>query len=89
MTPKKIPLRTCAGCGEQKEKRALVRVVRTPEGQVVLDATGKVNGRGVYLCPDPACLAKAKKAKRVERSLEVPVPEEVWLRLEEIAHGNG
>lgn len=89
MTPKKIPLRTCAGCGEQKEKRSLVRVVRTPEGLVTVDSTGKVNGRGVYLCPDPVCLAKAKKAKRVERSLEVPIPEEVWRSLEEIAHGNG
>ena len=89
MTAKKIPLRRCEGCGEQKEKRAMVRVVRTPEGSVLLDLTGKANGRGAYLCPDPACLAKAKKAKRLERKLEVAVPEEVWQRLEEIAHGNG
>ncbi|MBP5289523.1 MAG: YlxR family protein [Clostridia bacterium] len=89
MTPKKIPLRTCAGCGEKKEKRAMVRVVRTPEGVVTVDPTGKTNGRGVYLCPDPACLAKVRKSKRVERSLEVPVPEAVWSRLEELAHGNG
>ncbi len=89
MTAKKIPLRRCAGCGEQKEKRALIRVVRTPEGQVTVDVTGKVNGRGVYLCPDSACVAKAKKAKRIERGLDVPVPEEIWLRLEEAAHGNG
>lgn len=87
--PKKIPLRRCAGCGEQKEKRALVRVVRTPEGSVILDQTGKANGRGVYLCPDPACLAKAKKTKRLERGLELPVPEELWQALEEIAHGDG
>lgn len=89
MTVKKIPLRTCAGCGEQKEKRAMVRVVRTPEGNVILDQTGKANGRGVYLCPDPSCLAKAKKAKRLERGLEVPIPEEIWQGLEELAHGIG
>ena len=88
MTPRKIPLRRCAGCGEQKEKRALVRVVRTPEGQVILDPTGKANGRGVYLCPDRACLLKARKAKRLERSLETSIPEEVYQRLEqEMAHG--
>ena len=62
MTPKKIPLRRCAGCGEQKEKRALIRVVRTPEGEIKLDSTGKANGRGVYLCPDASCLKKARKA---------------------------
>ena len=89
MTPKKIPLRRCAGCGEQKEKRALVRVVRTPEGAVVVDATGKLNGRGIYLCPDPACLAKAKKAKRIERGLDVPVPEEIWTQLEALSRGDG
>ena len=88
MTPKKIPLRRCAGCGEQKEKRALVRVVRTPEGEVILDPTGKANGRGVYLCPDKACLLKARKAKRLEHSLDVPIPDEIWARLEEdIIHG--
>ena len=83
MTAKKIPLRRCAGCGEQKEKRALVRVVRTPEGEIELAGTGKVNGRGVYLCPDPACLKKAQKARRLERSLDTAIPEEIWRKLEE------
>lgn len=82
MTPRKVPLRRCAGCGEQKEKRDLVRVVRTPEGAILLDPTGKANGRGVYLCPRKTCLQKAKKARRLERSLDCAVPEEIWARLE-------
>ena len=82
MTPRKTPLRRCAGCGEQKEKRALVRVVRTPEGEIQLDPVGKANGRGVYLCPKKSCLVKAKKARRLERSLDCAIPEEIWARLE-------
>lgn len=83
MTVKKVPLRRCAGCNEQKSKKEFVRVVRTPEGKIILDDTGKANGRGVYLCPNKACLQKAKKAKRLERSLDVAIPEEIWLALEE------
>ncbi len=83
MTTKKIPLRRCAGCNEQKSKKEFVRVVRTPEGQIILDDTGKANGRGVYLCPDVKCLQKAKKAKRLEKSLDVAIPEEIWKSLEE------
>lgn len=83
MTVKKVPLRRCAGCGEQKSKKEFVRVVRTPEGKVILDATGKANGRGVYLCPKKGCLQKAKKSRRLEKSLEVAIPEEVWEALEE------
>lgn len=90
MAEKKVPLRRCAGCNEQREKRALVRVVRTPEGSVILDTTGKANGRGVYLCPSAACLQKAKKARRLERNLDTPIPDEVWTRLEEaMAHAEG
>ncbi len=78
MTPKKIPLRRCAGCGESKLKRELVRVVRAADGAVSLDLTGKKPGRGAYVCPSAACLAKARKAKRIERSLEVGIPDEIY-----------
>lgn len=83
MAVKKVPLRRCAGCNEQKTKKEFVRVVRTPEGEIILDDTGKANGRGVYLCPKKSCLQKAKKAKRLERNLDVTIPEEIWTALEE------
>ncbi len=83
MTVKKVPLRRCAGCNEQKSKKEFVRVVRTPEGAIILDDTGKANGRGVYLCPRKACLQKARKAKRLERNLDVAIPDEIWAALEE------
>ncbi len=82
MAEKKVPLRRCAGCNEQKSKKELIRVVRTPEGNIILDKTGKANGRGVYLCPKADCLKKARKAKRLERNLEVTIPEEIWESLE-------
>ena len=80
---KKIPVRRCVGCNAQKEKRALVRIVRSPEGEISVDLTGKKSGRGAYLCASAACLAKARKAKRLERALETPIPPEVYARLEE------
>lgn len=83
MAEKKVPLRRCAGCSEQKSKKEFVRVVRTPDGSIILDDTGKANGRGVYLCPKASCLQKAKKAKRLERSLEVSIPDQIWSALEE------
>ena len=79
---KKIPMRQCMGCRERKEKRALIRVVRCTDGQVQLDFSGKLNGRGAYICPDPECLKKARKAKSLDRSLEVTIPEEVYDRLD-------
>ena len=79
---KKIPQRQCMGCRERKAKRELIRVVRTPEGTVSLDFGGKMNGRGAYLCPDPQCLAKAQRSRALERSLETPIPQEVYDRLE-------
>ena len=79
---KKIPQRQCMGCRERKEKRALIRVVRGTDGTVSVDFSGKLNGRGAYICPDPECLKKAQKAKSLERSLEVSIPEEVYLHLE-------
>ena len=79
---KKIPQRQCMGCRERKAKRELIRVVRSPEGNVSLDFGGKMNGRGAYLCPDPECLKRAIRSKALERSLEVTIPEEVYGRLE-------
>ena len=87
---KKIPQRQCMGCRERMDKKALIRVVRTTEGTVMLDFSGKLNGRGAYICPKAECLKKAQKAKSLERSLEVPIPEEVYDRLAreiEVAHG--
>jgi len=80
---KKLPVRRCVGCNSQKTKRELIRVVRSPEGEVSIDPTGKKSGRGAYLCPSLACLAKARKAKRLERAFGVPVPDGVWDRLAE------
>ena len=79
---KKIPQRQCMGCRERKEKRAMIRVVRTLEGEVTLDFSGKKNGRGAYLCPNPDCLKKAIRSKALDRSLEVTIPQEVYDRLE-------
>ena len=78
---KKIPQRQCMGCRERMDKKALIRVVRTTEGNVMLDFSGKVNGRGAYICPKAECLKKARKSKALDRSLEVPIPEEVYDRL--------
>lgn len=80
--PKKIPLRQCVGCREMKEKRSLIRVVKSPEGEVSLDFKGKKPGRGAYLCPDSACLAKAKKSKALERAFSLQLPVEVYEGLE-------
>ena len=81
--PKTIPLRQCIGCREQKAKSELIRVVRSPEGEVSLDFRGKAPGRGAYLCRDAACLKKAIKSRALERALSVPVPEDVRARLEQ------
>ncbi len=78
---KKLPVRRCVGCGEHKEKTALLRIVRTPEGEIVPDRTGKKNGRGAYLCPSSACLKKAVKTRALSRALETEIPDEVMQRL--------
>ena len=78
---KKIPQRQCMGCRERKDKKAMIRVVRCTDGSVSLDFSGKLNGRGAYVCPDPECLRKAQKSKALERSLEVAIPQEVYDRL--------
>ena len=81
-TQKKMPERKCVGCGVSKEKKSLIRVVRDPEGNVFLDATGKKSGRGAYLCPDPVCFKKARKSKRLDGNLNSVIPEEIYERLE-------
>ncbi len=78
MKPKKIPLRMCVGCQEMKTKKELLRVVRTPEGEIVLDPTGKKAGRGAYMCRSEPCLTKAFKEKRLERALKQPISAEVY-----------
>ena len=80
---KKIPMRQCLGCGEMKDKRTLMRVLKTPEDEIVLDLTGKKNGRGAYLCKNPECLTKAFKNKGLERAFKMSVSEEVINRLKE------
>ena len=79
---RKIPLRQCVGCGEDKEKKAMLRVIKTSEGEILLDDTGKKNGRGAYICPEVSCLEKAKKAKRLERAFECAIPAEVYEAME-------
>ncbi len=80
--PKKIPMRRCTGCGEMKEKKDLIRIVRTPDGEIVLDRTGRTNGRGAYLCDDPACLRRAQKKRSLQRSLDTAIPDEIFDEIE-------
>lgn len=88
MQPKKIPLRKCVGCGEMKPKKELVRIVRSPEGDVSVDLTGKKNGRGTYICKNPDCLKKAQKAQRIERAFACKIEPEVYeTLLKEIGNG--
>jgi predicted RNA-binding protein YlxR (DUF448 family) len=79
--PKHVPLRQCLACREKRPKRELVRVVRTPQGEVCLDRSGKVSGRGAYLCTRPECFKKAKKSRALDRALEMSVPEQLYDRL--------
>ena len=87
---KKIPQRQCKGCRERKDKKAMLRVVRKTDGTVGLDFSGKLNGRGAYVCPDPECLKKAQRSKALERCLEVAIPQEVYdLMMREMEANNG
>ena len=79
---KKVPLRQCVGCGEMKGKKNMMRVLRTAEGNICLDTTGKKNGRGAYLCISDDCLKKARKNKGLERSFKMSIPNEVYDNLE-------
>ena len=81
MKVKKIPLRMCTGCMEMKPKKELIRVVKSPDGEVSVDLTGKKSGRGAYVCKNSECLKKAFKAKRLSRNLDVVIDEEIYNRL--------
>ena len=81
-TIKKIPLRQCIGCGEMKSKKEMIRVLKTTEDAIVIDATGRKNGRGAYLCPSMDCYRKAVKSRGLERSLKMAIPKEVYEMLE-------
>ena len=82
MSTKKIPLRQCIGCGEMKSKKEMIRVLKTAEDEIVLDPTGRKNGRGAYLCPSMDCFKKAVKNKGLERSFKTAIPKEVYETLE-------
>ena len=78
----KVPLRQCVGCREMKSKRDMIRILKTPEGEFMLDPTGRKNGRGAYICRDAQCLEKAKKSKALDRSFRMSIPAEVYESLE-------
>lgn len=78
MAEKKIPMRKCLGCNEMRPKRELIRAVKSPEGEISLDLTGKKSGRGAYICPDKGCFDKARKSKRFEKALETSIPDSVY-----------
>ena len=90
MQQRKIPMRQCVGCREMKPKKELIRVVRSPEGEVTLDFKGKAPGRGAYVCPEMQCLKKAVKAKALERAFSTQIPQEIYdaliLQMEEESH---
>lgn len=78
----KIPMRQCTGCGERKEKRDLIRIIKTPEGEIIVDLTGKKNGRGAYICNSTECLRLARRRKSLERSLKTVISQEIYDKLE-------
>lgn len=82
MKQKKVPMRKCTGCGEQKPKKELVRVVRTPDGEILLDLNGKASGRGAYICNNAECLKKARKSRRIDKAFEVTIPDEIYQQME-------
>ncbi len=85
---KKIPLRQCVGCGEMKAKKEMMRVIKTPEGDIVLDVTGKKNGRGAYLCQQEECLQKAMKNKGLERSFKMSIDQAIYEKLQKEYEGD-
>ena len=89
MPAKKVPMRMCSGCGEMKPKRELVRAVKSPDGEISIDLTGKKSGRGAYVCKNMDCLKKARKAKRFERAFSCAIPDDVYRRMEEELEKNG
>ena len=89
MQQKKIPMRKCTGCGEMKPKKELVRIVRSPEGAISVDLTGKMSGRGAYVCRRLACLQTARKAKRLERAFACAIPDDVYDAMEKELEADG
>ena len=86
---RKAPVRKCVGCNNHFEKKSLIRILRSPEGEIKLDFTGKMNGRGAYICKNTQCLKKAIKQRRLDSVLEVSVPEEIYSKLlEELSNEN-
>lgn len=87
--PKRIPMRQCVGCREMKPKRELIRVVKSPENEISLDFRGKKPGRGAYVCQNPDCLKRARKANALGRAFELAIPPEVYDALEaQMARGD-
>lgn len=78
MKNKKVPMRQCVGCRELRNKKDLMRILKTPDNNVIFDDTGRMNGRGAYICPSVECLKKARRTKAIERSLDISIPDEVY-----------
>ena len=89
MSDKKVSLRRCIRCGEMKDKRELIRVIRTKESEISIDATGKKNGRGAYMCCSSECLKKAIKTRGLERSFKTSIPQDVYIELEKELNSAG
>lgn len=79
---KKIPMRQCLGCNEHRPKAELMRVVRTAQGEIVIDFTGKKSGRGAYICKSLSCLKKARKSRRIDKSLNCEISSEIYDKME-------
>ena len=86
--PKKLPQRLCTGCGEMKPKKELVRVVKSKDGEIALDLTGRANGRGAYICRSLSCMQAARKARRFEKAFSCKIPDEIYERMEEALKGH-
>lgn len=89
LKPRKIPLRTCIACRQEKEKREMLRIVRNAQGQIMLDFSGKLPGRGAYICNAEACIKKLRKQRLLHKAFSQEVPEEVYARIEEEFLGSG
>ncbi|MDD4295399.1 MAG: YlxR family protein [Ruminiclostridium sp.] len=87
MKPKKVPMRRCIACREMKPKRELLRIVKSPEDEVSIDKTGRMNGRGAYICNDAACFVKAKKTKALNREFKMEIRDEIYDTLEKQMEG--
>ncbi len=87
MKPKKVPMRRCIACREMKQKRELLRIVKSPEDEVSIDKTGRMNGRGAYICNDEACFVKARKTKALNREFKMEIHDDIYEALEEQMEG--